>query len=312
MQRGSGPGARDICLGDAQRGLPLAHAVAQLQPGAESGDPGRLGLLHGDQQLVGEAVGVEVPASSEPLLPALAGSRLLHRPCGERAVARRRSARSSSLRARRGLGRGPPLGSGCRGARDRSPPAPHAQRATLAGSARRPGAGASLAARRSTSSPSASVTPAAAWVRCRPLRSRGLAALRLRGLFVARVSALNRRCRALSETRSCGPASFAERLGRRAFTMTRGCWDRAGWRAAPGGCVLLGGDHDQRAVIELAGGLGALEELSGAPDNSSCRAAVYAESARGGPHLGCQQVGGAQPLGIITGLDEVEELLGCQ
>ena len=86
MQRGSGPGAPDICLGDAQRGLPLANAVAQLQPGAESGDPGRLGLLHGDQQLVGQAVGVEVPASSEPLLPALAGSQLLHRLSGERAV----------------------------------------------------------------------------------------------------------------------------------------------------------------------------------------------------------------------------------
>ena len=28
--------------------------------------------------------------------------------------------------------------------------------------------------------------------------------------------------------------------------------------------------------------------------------------------LAGQQVGGAQPLGIITGLDEVEELLGCQ
>jgi hypothetical protein len=33
--------------------------------------------------------------------------------------------------------------------------------------------------------------------------------------------------------------------------------------------VLLGGDHDQGAAVELAGGVGAVEELSGAPDNSS-------------------------------------------
>ena len=95
--------------------------------------------------------------------------------------------------------------------------------------------------------------------------------------------------------------------------MTRGCWDRAGWRAAPGGCVLLGGDHDQRAVIELAGGLGALEELSGAPDNSSYAEPRFMPSRRAvGRILAGQQVGGAQPLGIITGLDEVEELLSCQ
>jgi hypothetical protein len=32
--------------------------------------------------------------------------------------------------------------------------------------------------------------------------------------------------------------------------------------------VLLGGDDDQRAAVELTGGLGAVDELSRAPDNS--------------------------------------------
>ena len=194
MQRGSGPGARDICLGDAQRGLPLAHAVAQLQPGAESGGPGRLGLLHGDQQLVGEAVGVEVPASSEPLLPALAGSQLLHRPCGERAVGAPALGALLVAQGATGLGqRTSPWFGVPRGAGPIPAGAARAACEPWRGQPARPGAGASF--RRPGGRRPRRLRPSprpAAWVRCRPLRSRGLAALRLRGLFVARVSALNR------------------------------------------------------------------------------------------------------------------------
>ena len=193
MQRGSGPGARDICLGDAQRGLPLAHAVAQLQPGAESGDPVASGFCMAISSWLARLSAWKCRrAASHCCQPSLDRS-CSTAPAANARSARRRSARSSSLRARRGLGRGPPLGSGCRGARDRSPPAPHAQRANLGGVGPAPGGG--CVVRRPGGRRPRRLRPSprpAAWVRCRPLRSRGLAALRLRGLFVARVSALNR------------------------------------------------------------------------------------------------------------------------
>src|ERR1044071_8931100 len=61
--------------------------------------PGRLGTLHGDQQLVGKAVVVELAAGAQPRLPALAG---LQRLDGSRGALLVRRAPLLTL----GLGRG--------------------------------------------------------------------------------------------------------------------------------------------------------------------------------------------------------------
>jgi hypothetical protein len=60
--------------------------------------------------------------------------------------------------------------------------------------------------------------------------------------------------------------------------------------------VLLGGDHHQRAAVELAGGLGAVDELSGVPDNSS-----YAEPRVMPSGSATTRVVAAQPWRAKTG-----------
>ena len=56
---------------DPDRRLATAHAVAQLEPGLESGDPRGRRPLHRDQQLVAERVAVKAGAGGEPRLPTL-------------------------------------------------------------------------------------------------------------------------------------------------------------------------------------------------------------------------------------------------
>jgi len=59
------------------RALAALHDVPELQPGAEPRDSGRGRAGHRDQQLVADAVGVEVTPGGKPALPAFRASELL-------------------------------------------------------------------------------------------------------------------------------------------------------------------------------------------------------------------------------------------
>ncbi len=91
LGRGAGRPDRDPVLA-------LLHRVAELQPLAKAGDAAGGRSLMGDQELVVEAVAVEMAANREPALPALAGAQLLDRAGHELALGR-------SLRGALGLGR---------------------------------------------------------------------------------------------------------------------------------------------------------------------------------------------------------------
>jgi hypothetical protein len=71
---------------DPQRLLAAANAVAERQPGLEAGDARGVGILHRQEELISERVGVEMPARGQPALPALGAAQLLDGLLDERAV----------------------------------------------------------------------------------------------------------------------------------------------------------------------------------------------------------------------------------
>ena len=235
MQRGSGPGARDISIGDVQRSHPLAHAVAPAsarrgirrpwspRASAWRSAAGRRGCRRGRS-------GEQRATAASPRWIAAAGP-------PQRRTRGRRGALGALLltQGATGLGHeelpwlGGPAGRGTdprRRARAACEPWRGPPVAPSRCLFRRPGCRRS---RRLCPSPRP-----ATWARCRPPAFSRLAALSLLGLFVGRVSALDPRSRALSEAGSCGPASFHP-WPPCPCTMTRGCWTRPGWQAAPGG-----------------------------------------------------------------------------
>src|SRR5262249_28806668 len=112
---------------DPNRVLAAAHAVAELQPRLEAGDPSRVGPWLGGEGLVGGGVLVGVRAAPTPLLPAVARASRLDGFARLLAVAL--PPRLAFGVREPGLGHGTLLSSGSRPVRDRSPPVAHAKRA---------------------------------------------------------------------------------------------------------------------------------------------------------------------------------------
>jgi len=97
-----------------------------------------------------------------------------------------------------------------------------------------------------------------------------LLAVRALGLLVRGVGAFDRLLELGQRRGYVRPGELAQRLGGHVLVRApAGARDPLAGGDHEPRRVLLGRDHDEGAAVELAGGLGAVDELSGAPDNSS-------------------------------------------